>query len=128
MPVVSGFASTSIDCPDPAVLLRFYQQLTGWQIAWESEEFSALSPDGSEFNCFGFQKVKDYRAPEWPGQERPQQFHLDFYAADLDAAQSAALALGARLPEVQPQPERWRVLIDPAGHPFCLCVQPEGQK
>jgi hypothetical protein len=21
---------------------------------------------------------------------------------------------------VQPSPDRWRVLIDPAGHPFCL--------
>ena len=127
MPVVSGFAGTSIDCPDPGALLRFYQQLTGWQIAWESEEFSALSPDGSAFHCFGFQRVEDYRAPRWPGQERPQQFHLDFYVEDLDKAQEEAVGLGARAHEVQPQADRWRVLLDPAGHPFCLCVQPDAQ-
>jgi hypothetical protein len=28
--------------------------------------------------------------------------------------------LGATLATTQPQPDGWRVLIDPAGHPFCL--------
>ncbi|MEV5869008.1 hypothetical protein AB0L79_20570, partial [Streptomyces tendae] len=26
-------------------------------------------------------------APQWPGQSVPQQFHLDFSAEDLDAAE-----------------------------------------
>ncbi|WP_307802408.1 VOC family protein [Cellulomonas fengjieae] len=30
-----------------------------------------------------------------------------------------ALALGAQLADPQPD-ERWRVLLDPAGHPFCI--------
>lgn len=126
MPVISGFASTSIDCPDHTALLRFYQRLTGWKIVWESEDFSVLSPDGSEYNGLGFQRVEGYRAPEWPSQDRPQQMHLDFYAADLDAAQAAAVEIGARLHEIQPNPARFRVLLDPAGHPFCLCVEPDG--
>jgi catechol 2,3-dioxygenase-like lactoylglutathione lyase family enzyme len=125
MPVVSGFASTTIDCPDPVAQLRFYRELTGWRIVWESEEFCALSPDGSSFNCIGFQKIEGYEAPEWPSRERPQQVHLDFYVEDLDKGQDGALALGARAPETQPQPDRWRVLIDPAGHPFCLCPPPQ---
>jgi len=125
MAIVSSFGSASIDCPDPAVLQEFYLRLTGWKTAWESEDFIAISPDGSPYNGLGFQRVADYRAPEWPGQERPQQIHLDFYAADLDTAQKQALEIGAVLAEVQPQPDRWRVLLDPAGHPFCLCVEPE---
>jgi hypothetical protein len=44
--------------------------------------------------------------------------HLDLTADDLGAAGEWAVALGATLPE-QPD-ERWRVLLDPAGHPFCL--------
>jgi hypothetical protein len=44
--------------------------------------------------------------------------HLDLTADDLAAAEQRALALGAALPE-QPA-TRWRVLLDPAGHPFCL--------
>jgi hypothetical protein len=51
----------------------------------------------------------------WPGASI---VHLDLTAGDLDAAKERAVALGATLPE-QPDP-RWRVLLDPAGHPFCL--------
>ncbi|WUD27006.1 hypothetical protein OG205_08425 [Lentzea sp. NBC_00516] len=37
-----------------------------------------------------FQRVDDYSPPSWPGQEHPQQMHLDV------------------------------TVTDPAGHPFCL--------
>ena len=124
MAIISGYASASIDCPDPAALLDFYRKLTGWQISWESEDFSQITPDGTPYNGLGFQKVENYRAPEWPGQERPQQFHLDFFVADLDTAQKEAVEIGAVVAGVQPQPDRWRVLLDPVGHPFCLCVEP----
>jgi hypothetical protein len=47
--------------------------------------------------------------------------HLDFAVADdLDAAEARAIELGATKVGEQPNPDRWRVLIDPAGHPFCL--------
>ncbi|CAN5836641.1 hypothetical protein BH24ACT6_BH24ACT6_16980 [soil metagenome] len=36
----------------------------------------------------------------------------------------AAMALGATLAEHQPQ-ANVRVLLDPAGHPFCLCLDEE---
>jgi hypothetical protein len=45
--------------------------------------------------------------------------HLDLEVDDLESAVAHALASGARLAEHQRQP-RARVLLDPAGHPFCL--------
>ncbi|MGA9311577.1 MAG: VOC family protein [Pseudonocardiaceae bacterium] len=30
------------------------------------------------------------------------------------------VALGATSAEHQPRPGRWRVMLDPAGYPFCL--------
>ena len=33
------------------------------------------------------------------------------------------LELGALKCDVQPDPDRWRVYLDPAGHPFCLTTQ-----
>jgi hypothetical protein len=33
---------------------------------------------------------------------------------------SVRIELRATKADEQPAPERWRVLIDPAGHPFCL--------
>jgi predicted enzyme related to lactoylglutathione lyase len=124
MAIISGYAGPSIDCPDLAALVDFYVKLTGWQKTWESEEFTQISPDGKPYNGLAFQKVENYRAPEWPGQDRPQQFHVDFFVADLDKAQQEAIEIGAVLAEPQPTPDRWRVLLDPAGHPFCLCVEP----
>ena len=63
----------------------------------------------------------DYRAPQWPGQEHPQQEHLDLWVDDLDAAEVQVLALGATKHAVQPG-QSFRVYLDPAGHPFCLCL------
>ncbi|MCL2733228.1 MAG: VOC family protein, partial [Actinomycetia bacterium] len=57
------------------------------------------------------------------GQEVPQQLHLCFDVADLDEAEAELLALGAGRPDEQPDEARWRVLTDPAGHPFCLVVK-----
>ena len=49
------------------------------------------------------------------------QLHLDVEVDDLDAALEVAVAAGAHLAEFQPQDDV-RVLLDPAGHPFCLWV------
>jgi hypothetical protein len=49
--------------------------------------------------------------------------HLDLGVTDLEAAVADAERLGARVAPHQPAPDRWRVLLDPAGHPFCLTTQ-----
>jgi hypothetical protein len=40
--------------------------------------------------------------------------------SDLDGQEARMLALGATKADVQPNPDNWRVLVDPAGHPFCI--------
>jgi catechol 2,3-dioxygenase-like lactoylglutathione lyase family enzyme len=127
MAIVTKLACTTIDCPEPAALLDFYRRLTGWQQIYDTPEFSAISPDGSPFNWIGFQRIDDYLAPDWPGQDRAQQIHLDFFAPDLDAAQRGAEEIGARAAALQPQPDQWRVMLDPIGHPFCICLEPDRQ-
>jgi hypothetical protein len=47
------------------------------------------------------------------------QLHLDLQVTDLAAAVEDAVALGATLAQFQPQDDV-RVLLDLAGHPFCL--------
>jgi Glyoxalase-like domain len=68
-------------------------------------------------------RIPDYVAPTWPAGDVPKQVHLDLAVTDLDAATAEAEGLGARVAPVQPAPDRWRVLFDPAGHPFCLTTQ-----
>jgi hypothetical protein len=68
-------------------------------------------------------QIDDYRPPTWPSSDVPKQIHLDLAADDLVAAVAEARRLGAvELPE-QPEPDEWRVMLDPAGHPFCLTTQ-----
>jgi hypothetical protein len=50
--------------------------------------------------------------------------HLDFQVDDLDAAVAHAVDLGAQEARYQPQDDV-RVLLDPAGHPFCLYLDTE---
>ncbi|HMD93781.1 MAG TPA: VOC family protein [Trebonia sp.] len=56
-----------------------------------------------------------------PAAEGRQQMmmHLDIAVEDLAPAVADALELGATLPDFQSQDDV-RVLLDPAGHPFCL--------
>jgi len=65
-------------------------------------------------------KVENYKAPTWPSDEVPKQLHLELAVDNLSESETAAIALGAVKATLQPQPERWTVMIDPAGHPFCL--------
>lgn len=70
-----------------------------------------------------FQRVEDYRAPQWPDRGHPKHFHIDFEVDDIEAEQNRVLALGATLRHdaLGPDGYGWRVYADPAGHPFCLC-------
>ena len=47
--------------------------------------------------------------------------HLDIEVDDLEASTADALGMGASLADFQPR-QNVRVLFDPAGHPFCLCL------
>ncbi len=56
------------------------------------------------------------------GGDVPQQAHIDIDVANLDGAEVAVLRLGAQKATTQPRPDRFPVMIDPAGHPFCLVL------
>ncbi|HEY4459455.1 MAG TPA: VOC family protein [Pseudonocardiaceae bacterium] len=110
-----------LDCADVGALARFYQALVGGEVnrpdrRWAlGDGWATLHLDGGL--VLAVQRVPDYRAPRWPDPARPQQFHLDLGVADLDRAQREALDRGATLLADE---RGWRILADPAGHPFCL--------
>ncbi len=109
-----------LDAPDAAGLARFYSDLLGWPIAKEEPGGAAIGVPGTS-SYLSFQTEQQYVRPVWPATPGQQQMmlHLDIAVDDLDAALAAALELGAIMPEFQPQDDV-RVLLDPAGHPFCL--------
>ncbi len=122
---IAKYAYTAIDCPNPIALADFYSKITGWPV----EPLGDFPPadvtwlellDDKGFTKMGFQKVDNYKAPTWPENDVPQQVHMDFHALDLDETEAKLLAIGARKPEHQVHPDRFRVYLDLIGHPFCI--------
>jgi predicted enzyme related to lactoylglutathione lyase len=111
---------TVVDCPDPGVLATFYGDLLDWDV--DVDEDGSWAEAYGEDGALSFQRVEGFTAPEWPGQQHPQQMHIDVEVDDIDAAEPEVLAIGATLHDEQPSVDGgFRVFLDPAGHPFCLC-------
>ena len=115
--------TVNIDCADAAAMADFYGRLFGWDVTWRDDDF-VLMRDPAGGTGLSFQEREDYRAPTWPetpaGQDK--MLHLDIRVDDLDAAVAHAVECGARLAEYQGRTDL-RVLLDPAGHPFCLFTE-----
>jgi hypothetical protein len=115
---IARYPSFVIDSADPHALATFYGALLDWKVEL-SENWADIR--GGEEHCISFQRVDGYTPPNWPTQALPQQMHLDVMVEDLDVGEAAVLELGATKHEYQPG-TTFRVFLDPAGHPFCLCV------
>ena len=106
----------AFDAPDIDRLAAFYTELAGWQIVdREADWIVTRTGDGQQV---AFQLAPNHVPPRWPGQQLPQQFHLDLQVDGIEAAAERAMSLGAtRLAAGS----SWITMADPAGHPFDLC-------
>ncbi|WP_433341414.1 VOC family protein [Streptomyces sp. CA-253872] len=116
---------TAVEAPDPGALGRFYAGLLDWHVGHEEPGTTivAASPSGP---FLVFQYAEDHVRPVWPpvpGGQRPMM-HFDFQVGDLEAAVAEAVERGA-VPVPDPLHPHVRTLLDPAGHPFCLCYDGE---
>jgi len=121
-PPRTTLTGTVLDAPDPRALADFYRRLLGWTVVADEPGWVKLaSPEGGA--GLAFQAETAYTRPTWPATAGAQQMmlHLDIEVDDLDAAVTYAVELGATQSPHQPQPDV-RVLLDPAGHPFCLWI------
>ncbi|MDT0610134.1 VOC family protein [Streptomyces lancefieldiae] len=119
-PVAFRYSAVTFDCPDPAELARFYGEALALPVVHSTDDFVLLGGAQDGAAGLGFNRLADYRRPTWPDPAQEKQAHIDLGVDDLDAAEARLLALGATKPDFQPAPDRWRVLLDPAGHPFCV--------
>jgi Glyoxalase-like domain len=117
---IARLGSIALDCAEPATLAAFWAELLGGEIAYTSDAFVAVKTDRVWLSTV---LVEGYKPPSWPDGGAPKQMHIDLAVDDLDQAEAEAVRLGAKRATDQPSPDRWRVLLDPAGHPFCLSTQ-----
>lgn len=115
----------TLDCKEPHELADFYARLLHWDVVFTDEDWACVGPKGAKNGSYPgilFQKNPEFVPPVWPEEPGAQQqmAHLDFAVNDLEKAVQYAIRCGARLANDQFS-EEWRVMFDPAGHPFCLC-------
>lgn len=123
--------SVTIGAPAPRDLAAFYADLLGWPITASEPARRGMPPEngwaqlrppaGETGTTLNFEYEAKFTRPVWPVADGAQNAtqHLDIAVGDLDETVRWALAAGAILAGVQPQ-EDVRVMLDPAGHPFCL--------
>jgi catechol 2,3-dioxygenase-like lactoylglutathione lyase family enzyme len=117
-------SATVLGTPEPQALGAFYARLLGWSVITNDPAWVRVRPP-SGGSGLSFQLETDYVPPVWPPQPGAQQMmsHLDIAVEDLATGVAWAIDVGATLADFQPQADV-RVMLDPAGHPFCLFPGP----
>lgn len=118
--------SFTLDCIDPQKLANFYAALLKWEALRIDDDWACVYAPGTGQGGYPgivFQRNPDYTPPVWPQQPGAQQqmAHLDFIVGDLEQSVRHAVACGAAEANKQFS-DGWRVMLDPEGHPFCLCL------
>ena len=122
--IIKMYAFT-VDCNDPHELAKFYAALLNWEIVFFNEEYVVIGAPGTQQGAYPgitFQRNSEYKPPVWPTVPEAQQqmAHLDFAVNDVEKAVEHAIRCGATVASKQFSKD-WTVMLDPAGHPFCLC-------
>lgn len=106
--------AVTIDCADAdaeSELRTFYAEALGGQVVKGSVRAKGL--------MFCFQALPNYKRPTWPSDVA--QIHFEMVVEDLETALVRLQELGATLAEHHDRDDvGLRVMLDPAGHPFCV--------
>jgi len=111
-----------IDCFDEATMQRFYSSLFGWE---KQTAYGHLAVKNASGLLLIFIHEADFVPPVWPEEvhQQQKQLHFDFEVQDVKPFVLKALALGGKMAHEQFGGEQWTTMLDPSGHPFCLCRQ-----
>lgn len=130
-PPTMEVTAVTIGAPAPRELAAFYSRMLGWPIAVEEPARPGFPPEdgwvqlrpptGKTGPVLNIEYEAEYTRPTWPSEvgEQHVTVHLDIAVENLEKAVAWATNAGAVLLSSQPRQDV-RVMLDPAGHPFCL--------
>ena len=130
-----------LDSVDARRLAEFYRRLLGLEYQPGDEPPGPGEPDekgrdwlvllgaGGSWQL-AFQQTTGVKPTTWPGDDVPQQMHLDTAVGsveELDRQHERVLSLGGtlRFDRSNDPEEPLRVYADPDGHTFCVFVEQE---
>jgi predicted enzyme related to lactoylglutathione lyase len=124
------WTTITLDCADAEVLGAFYTRLFGWDIAARDGAGWVQLRNAQGGVGLNLQAEDSYEPPIWPEQpgRQAKMMHFEVLVDDLDAAVQLVLRSGGTEAVHQPPDRdrtRIRVMLDPAGHPFCMFVEGE---
>jgi catechol 2,3-dioxygenase-like lactoylglutathione lyase family enzyme len=122
-----------LDCYDVEQLAAFYSTILGWEVWYRDTPetsqggqgwISLRNPDGGI--GLSFQAEEWYEPPKWPEETGAltKMMHFEISVDDMESAVAEVIEAGGSLAPWQPDdrdPKQLRIMLDPAGHPFCLC-------
>lgn len=119
-----------LDCADAEELAAFYCALFDWEVTARDGAGWIQVRDPADGVGLNIQAEEWYEPPVWPERpgEQTKMLHFEIEVDDLEAAIATVVAAGGRIANHQPSDrseEGLRVMLDPAGHPFCLYVAGE---
>jgi len=124
------WTTITLDCSDVEALAEFYSGFLGWDITARDGGAWAQLRDPNGGVGLNIQADRAYEPPVWPEQSGRQgkMMHFEVMVDDLDAAVGMVIRSGGSQAPSQPRdrdPTRIRIMLDPAGHPFCLFAEVE---
>ena len=124
------WTTITLDCADAEVLGGFYAALFDWEITARDGAGWVQLRDPAGGIGLNLQAEDSYEPPTWPESPgRPSKMmHFEILVDDLEAAIGLVARSGGSVAPWQPpdrDPTRIRIMLDPAGHPFCLFVDGE---
>ncbi len=115
-----ALGNVMVDCGDAERLQKFYGEFLGWE---QCQMYGCRAVRNSGGVVFLFAQEPDYVPPVWPEEagRQQKQMHFDFQVESVPEAVRWAENLGAVKAKAQFGGEEFVTMLDPAGHPFCLC-------
>ena len=124
------WTTLTLDCADAEVLGSFYADVLGWQItARDGTGWLQLrNPDGGVgLNIQAEDALRTAGLARTAGRQA-KMMHFEVLVDDLEAAVRLVRRSGGSEAPHQPpdrDPTRIRIMLDPAGHPFCMFLDGE---
>jgi hypothetical protein len=106
--------SIVVDCETPSALAKFWCEVLGYCIVYQSADIVDIAADGDSYPGIEFIRARSL-------DRRKSRVHIDLTPDDQAREVARLLDLGARHVDVgQPADASWVVLADPEGNEFCV--------